>query len=166
MSILKRTDRGKVWLAVAGLVINAQSEWLVVKKKYGGLKGMWSLPAGFVDEGETADEAVIREVKEETGLTCRVEELLGIRTGVIKHEISDNMIMFLLQQSNPEERIVIQENELYEAAFIHPDQLQDEQTASIMLAFMIEAMNSEKRIKVDSIDPGQQFGYTSYKLFL
>jgi ADP-ribose pyrophosphatase YjhB (NUDIX family) len=166
VSILKKADRGKVWLAVAGLVINAQSEWLVVKKKYGGLKGKWSLPAGFVDEGETADEAVIREVKEETGLTCRVEQLLGVRTGVIKHEISDNMIMFLLQQSKPEERIVIQEDELFEAAFIHPDQLKDEQTASIMLACMIEAMNSEKRIKIDHIDQGQQFGYTSYKLFL
>lgn len=163
---LKKTERGKVWLAVAGLVINAHGEWLVVKKKYGGLKGKWSLPAGFVDEGETADEAVIREVKEETGLTCRVDQLLGVRTGVIKHEISDNMILFLLQQTVLEESIVIQENELYEAAFIHPDQLLDENTASIMLAFMVEAMRSQERMKVDSIDPGQQFGYTSYKLFL
>jgi len=163
---LKKTDRGKVWLAVAGLVINTHGEWLVVKKKYGGLKGKWSLPAGFVDEGETADEAVIREVKEETGLTCRVDQLLGVRTGVIKHEISDNMIMFLLQQTVLEERIVIQENELYEAAFIHPDQLLDENKASIMLAYMIEAMASAERMKVDHIDPGQQFGYTAYKLFL
>jgi ADP-ribose pyrophosphatase YjhB (NUDIX family) len=138
----------------------------VVKKKYGGLKGKWSLPAGFVDEGETADEAVIREVKEETGLTCRVDQLLGVRTGVIKHEISDNMIMFLLQQTVLEESIIIQENELYEAAFILPDLLLDENTASIMLAFMIEAMKSQVRMKIDSIDPGQQFGYTSYKLFL
>lgn len=163
---VKKSERGKVWLAVAGLVINEHGEWLVVKKKYGGLKGKWSLPAGFVDEGETADEAVIREVKEETGLTCRVEQLLGVRTGVIKHEISDNMIMFLLHQIKPEESIVIQENELYEAAFILPDQLLDENKASIMLAYMIEAMKSEVRIKVDHIDPGQQFGYTSYKLFL
>jgi len=163
---LKKTDRGKVWLAVAGLVINTHGEWLVVKKKYGGLKGKWSLPAGFVDEGETADEAVIREVKEETGLTCRVDQLLGVRTGVIKHEISDNMIMFLLQQTVLEERIVIQENELYEAAFIHPDQLLDENKASIMLAYMIEAMASAERMEVDHIDPGQQFGYTAYKLFL
>ncbi|MGG7620115.1 NUDIX domain-containing protein [Bacillus coreaensis] len=163
---MKKSERGKVWLAVAGLVINEHGEWLVVKKKYGGLKGKWSLPAGFVDEGETADEAVIREVKEETGLTCRVEQLLGVRTGVIKHEISDNMIMFLLHQIKPEERIVIQENELYEAAFILPDQLLDENKASIMLAYMIEAIKSEERIKVDHIDPGQQFGYTSYKLFL
>lgn len=163
---LKKTERGKVWLAVAGLVINARGEWLVVKKKYGGLKGKWSLPAGFVDEGETADEAVIREVKEETGLTCHVVQLLGVRTGVIKHEISDNMIMFLLQQTVLEESIVIQENELSEAAFIHPDQLLDENTASIMLAYMIDAMKSEERMKVDHIDPGQQFGYTSYKLFL
>jgi ADP-ribose pyrophosphatase YjhB (NUDIX family) len=163
---LKKNERGKVWLAVAGLVINAQNEWLVVKKKYGGLKGKWSIPAGFVDEGETVDEAVVREVKEETGLSCRVAQLLGVRTGVIKNEISDNMILFLLQQTHPEEEIVIQEAELYEAAFIHPERLMDETTSSIMLRYMVEAMQSEERIIFDRIDPGKQFGYTSYKLFL
>lgn len=166
MCSLKRSERGKVWLAVAGLVINAQNEWLVVKKKYGGLKGKWSIPAGFVDEGETVDEAVVREVKEETGLSCRVDQLLGVRTGVIKHEISDNMILFLLQQTNPEEEIVIQETELYEAAFIHPELLMDETTSSIMLRYMVVAMQTEERITFDQIDPGKQFGYTSYKLFL
>ena len=65
--------RGKVWLAVSGLVKSTEGQWLVVKKRYGGLKGKWSLPAGFVDEGETADEAVIREVKEETGIDCTVK---------------------------------------------------------------------------------------------
>jgi ADP-ribose pyrophosphatase YjhB (NUDIX family) len=163
---LKKSERGKVWLAVAGLVINAENEWLVVKKKYGGLKGKWSIPAGFVDEGETVDEAVVREVKEETGLSCRVDQLLGVRSGVIRHEISDNMIMFLLQQTQPEEEIVIQEAELYEAAFIHPERLMDETTSSIMLRYMVEAMQSEERITFDRIDPGKQFGYTSYKLFL
>jgi ADP-ribose pyrophosphatase YjhB (NUDIX family) len=163
---LKRSERGKVWLAVAGLVINSENEWLVVKKKYGGLKGKWSIPAGFVDEGETVDEAVVREVKEETGLSCRVDQLLGVRSGVIRHEISDNMIMFLLQQTQPEEEIVIQEAELYEAAFIHPERLMDETTSSIMLRYMVEAMQSEERITFDRIDPGKQFGYTSYKLFL
>ncbi|WP_031310541.1 NUDIX domain-containing protein, partial [Bacillus thuringiensis] len=50
--------RGKVWLAVSGLVATKDGRWLFVKKKYSGLKGKWSLPAGFVNEGETGDEAV------------------------------------------------------------------------------------------------------------
>ena len=55
--------RGKVWLAVSGLVATKDGRWLFVKKKYSGLKGKWSLPAGFVNEGETVDEAVKRSVR-------------------------------------------------------------------------------------------------------
>ena len=84
--------RGNVWLAAAGLLIDEQGRWLVVKKKYGGLKGMWSLPAGFVDGGETLEQAAQREVKEETGLDTQTAGIIGISTGVIKDKISDNMI--------------------------------------------------------------------------
>lgn len=106
-----KADRGKVWLGVSGLLINEKNEWLVVNKKYGGLKGKWSLPAGFVEQDETADEAIIREVKEETGLSCRVKEMIGLRTGVIKGEISDNMVIFLLE-ADTNQTIVIEDKEL------------------------------------------------------
>ena len=59
---MSRNKRGNVWLAAAGLVVNSEGQWLVVRKTYGGLKGKWSIPAGFVDGNETADDAAIREV--------------------------------------------------------------------------------------------------------
>src|SRR5919197_3173118 len=36
----------------------------------------WSLPKGKLDLGESFQEAALREVREETGLTCRLEEEL------------------------------------------------------------------------------------------
>jgi 8-oxo-dGTP pyrophosphatase MutT (NUDIX family) len=40
----------------------------------------WSLPKGKLDEGETDEEAALREVEEETGMRCRLErELPGVR---------------------------------------------------------------------------------------
>lgn len=62
------------------------------------------MPAGFVNEGETVDEAVKREVLEETGIVAHVKGIIGVRSGVIRNEISDNMIIFLLE---PEGKILL-----------------------------------------------------------
>ena len=40
--------------------------------------GRWSFPAGFVDRGEAVEEAVVREVLEETGLVIEPGPLLGL----------------------------------------------------------------------------------------
>jgi 8-oxo-dGTP pyrophosphatase MutT (NUDIX family) len=42
--------------------------------------GRWCLPGGGMDPGESADEACVREVLEETGLEVRVTRLVGIYT--------------------------------------------------------------------------------------
>ena len=50
------------------LIINEESELLVATRAHEPVKGTLDLPGGFVDMNETGEEAVIREVKEETGL--------------------------------------------------------------------------------------------------
>ncbi|MGD6940459.1 NUDIX domain-containing protein [Cytobacillus gottheilii] len=159
------SKRGKVWLAAAGLVISEQGEWLVVKKKYGGLKGMWSIPAGFVHEGETADAAAVREVFEETGIACKVKGMIGLRTGVIKEEISDNMLIFLLEPI-AEKNITIQEEEIEEATFIKPDYIVNQAESSIMLKHLLNRSEEIMQQAIENINPGNQFSYTAYKLFL
>jgi ADP-ribose pyrophosphatase YjhB (NUDIX family) len=42
--------------------------------------GNWALPGGTMDIGETLDQCVVREVKEETGLNIEITGLLGIYT--------------------------------------------------------------------------------------
>jgi 8-oxo-dGTP pyrophosphatase MutT (NUDIX family) len=159
-----KEKRGKVWLAVGGVVKSSEGHWLVVKKRYGGLKGKWSIPAGFVEEGETADEAAIREVKEETGLDCVVTGLIGLRTGVISNEISDNLLVFLLEPQD-EMGIQHQENELYEARFMAPEALLEEKDASIMLHYLINQGDNIAKPACDGLNPGDQFKYSAYKLF-
>ncbi|MFC0270939.1 NUDIX domain-containing protein [Metabacillus herbersteinensis] len=161
---METKKRGNVWLAVSGLVENERGEWLVVKKKYGGLKGMWSFPAGFVEEGETVDEAVLREIKEETGIDATVEGIIGIRSGVIKDVISDNMLIFKLQATSSS--ITIQIKELFEADFIHPSKLKEDPHSSLLLANFAEKSVTTILNKHDLFNPGDQFGYRSYTLFL
>jgi ADP-ribose pyrophosphatase YjhB (NUDIX family) len=159
------SKRGNVWLGAAGLVINAKKEWLVVKKRYGGLHGKWSLPAGFVLPTETVDEAVVREVKEETGISCTVQGMIGFRTGVIREEISDNMAIFLLQPLDDNETLHVQLSELYEAAWLSPELLADDKEASVMLHEMVNYVLEEGFNVIEGVDPGAIFGYSTYKLF-
>ncbi|MBP3038630.1 NUDIX hydrolase [Bacillaceae bacterium Marseille-Q3522] len=157
--------RGNVWLAVSGLVISEDGKWLVVKKRYSGLKGVWSLPAGFVQEGETADEAVVREIKEETGLNTSVIGLIGLRTGVIEDKISDNMLIFLVK-SDKQPVICIQEEELEDVQFFKPSYFRNNGSASEMLKYLADLHLASAIPVHEGINPGDQFGYTMYKLFV
>lgn len=79
-----------------GAVVVGPEGLLLVKMAYGSTKGQWMLPGGIVDPGEMLDEAVVREVLEETGVTARVVGICGLRT---RHDGPDNdtYVLFLLE---------------------------------------------------------------------
>lgn len=162
---MSKNKRGDVWLGAAGLVVNGSGQWLVVKKRYGGLHGKWSLPAGFVEKDETVDRAALREVLEETGIRCTLAGMIGFRSGVIKGRISDNMAVFLLRPLKDSEELQVQAEELYEAAWRDPIDLAEDPDASRMLHEMAAYVVEEGFEAIDGVDPGQIFGYTDYKLF-
>ena len=64
-------------VTVDGVVVEGDSI-VLIKRLNPPFEGMWALPGGFVDLDETVEEAVVREVEEETGLKVKVDKLVGV----------------------------------------------------------------------------------------
>ena len=61
--------------SVAAIIRNGDGEVLLQRRSDNGL---WGLPGGGVEIGESVSTAIVREVKEETGLVVEVERLVGV----------------------------------------------------------------------------------------
>lgn len=58
-----------------GFVLNDDDEILMAKES---VNGKWTIPVGWADIGDTQSEAVIKEIKEETGLDSEPVRLFAI----------------------------------------------------------------------------------------
>ena len=62
---------------VGAIVTDAAGRLLLIRRGHEPGKGLWSLPGGRVEPGETDEQAVVREVREETGLAVAPGRLVG-----------------------------------------------------------------------------------------
>lgn len=59
-------------------VIERNDKILLIKRKNEPFKGCWGLPGGFVEYGESTEDAIIREVKEEADLDISINALMSV----------------------------------------------------------------------------------------
>ncbi len=62
--------------AVAAIIMNEKGEVLLTQRAFDPCKGLWDLPGGFVDPGEDAETALMREITEELNLEVEKMEYL------------------------------------------------------------------------------------------
>jgi 8-oxo-dGTP diphosphatase len=74
-------------VAVGGIVENEHGEILLVKTRNGG----WVFPGGQVEVGENLEDALIREIKEESGIDISVTSLIGVYSNTGTHKWYDGV---------------------------------------------------------------------------
>lgn len=62
---------------VGAVIRDGMGRILLIKRGHEPGKGLWSVPGGRIEPGETDEQAVVREVREETGLEVECGPLLG-----------------------------------------------------------------------------------------
>jgi 8-oxo-dGTP diphosphatase len=73
-------------LVGVGAIIIEDGRVVLVKRGHPPLIGEWSIPGGVLEVGETLRAAAAREAVEETGLTVRTAELLGVFDRVLEDD--------------------------------------------------------------------------------
>jgi ADP-ribose pyrophosphatase YjhB (NUDIX family) len=93
----------------------------------------WTLPGGLLDRGESAEQAVVRELAEETGLTVEVGVPLGVVVEPRARRV--DVIYHIPVVSTPD---VVPSSEAVRAAWLRPDELGsvDESTAQAFALFV------------------------------
>ncbi len=64
-------------VTVAGTIPVYKGKILLLKRGIQPQKGKWTFPAGFVELGESAEDAAVRETWEETGIKVKIGPMVG-----------------------------------------------------------------------------------------
>jgi len=158
----------KHFLGVGGVIIR-EGQVLLVKLKYGGARNYWLIPGGLVEPGETLEEGLIREIKEETNLEVQPTGILGIRSMVRKDDgLTDVYTVFSAEVTGNLENLKKQESEISELAWIDLAALDDRDDVlgytRTIVNVAIKSPPMERDHQFDQ-QARERIGLTSYEQF-
>lgn len=104
----------------AGVLVEQEGKVLLVQRAVDPKQGWWCIPSGFVEYGESPEEAAIRECKEETGLDVHLTGLLDVYRYESDFRGSGILIIYQAEVTGGELR---PGDDASEACFFGPDQL-------------------------------------------
>jgi 8-oxo-dGTP diphosphatase len=111
-------------IGVGGLLFNKCQQVLLIKRNQAPAQGLWSIPGGRLEPGETLVEACRREFYEETNLAIDVRQVVAIVERRLEgfHYV---IIDFYVQLANEEKCVLIAQSDVAEARWVSLDNLGD-----------------------------------------
>ena len=84
-------------LTVGIWIVNDQKQILLTRRSFEKryAPGMWENPAGHVQKGETCEDAIIRELREETGIIAQKENIHHLGTARVWPYFGDNYVVHM-----------------------------------------------------------------------
>ena len=111
-------------LGVSGIVFNNQKQILLIQRNQPPAMGLWSIPGGKLEAGESLLEACRREIKEETGLDTEVKNIVAVVERRVEgfHYV---IIDYLAQLVDEENNQPIARSDVSEARWVNLEHLGD-----------------------------------------
>lgn len=115
---------------VGALVYDDEHRLLLVQRAHDPGAGLWSLPGGRVEPGESDGAALAREVAEETGLTVEVGDLVG----AVEREAPDGRIYVIRDyQASPVGGTLVAGDDAAATRFVDRTELEDLPTSKLLV---------------------------------
>src|SRR2546426_4747101 len=111
---------------------------LLVRRDREPALGLWSLPGGKIEWGETMREAIVREVREETGIDIDVEGVAGFVERIIPDDDGDVRYHFLIVDfwARPRSREVKAGDDVSDARWVQVGELSEMQLTPGLFEFL------------------------------
>ena len=125
---------------------------LIVKRDREPAKGQWSLPGGRVETGETLREALLREVREETGIDVEVDGLIGVAERIVRDDEGDVSFHYVILDyvCTPRSTEIKAGDDASEARWVPVGQLADMHLTAGLLEFLADRGVLEgRRLRVE-----------------
>lgn len=99
-----------IGVGVGAIILNSEGKILLGKRgpRAKNEKGLWEIPGGTVEFGETCKEALVREVQEEIGVTISVEESFNTIDHILpeenQHWVAQTFICKIIDSTTPKSK--------------------------------------------------------------
>jgi 8-oxo-dGTP diphosphatase len=127
-------------VCAVGAIVMDHGDILLVKRDREPSKGLWTLPGGRLEPGETLREAIVREVREETGIEIDIDGLIGVAEWISRDDDGTLSYHYVILDftARPRSRDIRRGDDAAEVRWVPVAELPDMHLTSGLIEFLAD----------------------------